>query len=173
VVIGSATKRRLRGTASELVRIGDCPVLVVKAEPTRMYQRPLVAVDEDVLSHRLIRLALAVVDPELDALGLVTVCRADIDADAAKVELARAEQRAARFVDDEAGVSLRLESRIRAGAPGQTIIEEANAVGADLVVLGSHLRSRMDRALFGGTGEHVVRDAPCDVLMSRPARPLR
>ncbi|HEX8363602.1 MAG TPA: universal stress protein [Longimicrobium sp.] len=62
----------------------------------------------------------------------------------------------------------RMEPRIRTGAPAREAVAEAAEWPADLVVVGSHGRSDMARALLGSVAEAVVRDAHCSVLVIPP-----
>jgi nucleotide-binding universal stress UspA family protein len=54
-----------------------------------------------------------------------------------------------------------------AGLSRQRIVEAAADVGADLVVMGTHGRTGVDRILFGSVAEHVVRTSPVPVLTVR------
>ena len=54
------------------------------------------------------------------------------------------------------------------GDPGDRIVEAAEAEDADLVLVGSHGRGAVGRLLLGSVSEHVVRNAPCPVLVVRP-----
>jgi nucleotide-binding universal stress UspA family protein len=51
------------------------------------------------------------------------------------------------------------------GDPETAILEHAKEWGADLIVVGSHDRSRLDRFLVGSVSESVVKDASCSVLV--------
>ena len=66
-----------------------------------------------------------------------------------------------------AGLSIGLRLR-RADDVRGAIIDEVNAVGADLLVIGSHGRSGFERLLLGSTAERVVRKSPCPVLVVPP-----
>ena len=55
------------------------------------------------------------------------------------------------------------------GDPGESIVSAAEAEGADLVVVGTHGRGTIGRLLLGSVSDHVVRNAPCPVLVVRPA----
>lgn len=55
------------------------------------------------------------------------------------------------------------------GDPGEAIVDAATAEQADLIVLGSHGRHGIDRSLFGSVSDHVVRHAPCPVVVVRGA----
>ncbi|MFI5297328.1 MAG: universal stress protein [Polyangiales bacterium] len=56
-------------------------------------------------------------------------------------------------------------SVVRDGACAAVLIEEARALGAALIVIGSHGRGALARFLEGSVAEEVVRDAPCPVLV--------
>ncbi len=53
------------------------------------------------------------------------------------------------------------------GDPGEAIVDAASAEGADLIVLGTHGRRGVNRSLFGSVSDHVVRNAPCPVVVVR------
>ncbi len=57
------------------------------------------------------------------------------------------------------------------GIPHTSICEVANEIGADLIVLGTHGWSAIDRFLLGSTAERVVAKAPCPVLTVRNSSP--
>lgn len=56
------------------------------------------------------------------------------------------------------------------GLSRQRIVEAAQDLGADLVVMGTHGRTGVDRILFGSVAEHVVRTSPVPVLTVRQPR---
>lgn len=51
------------------------------------------------------------------------------------------------------------------GDPAESIIAAAEAEGADMIVVGSHRRGLMGRAILGSVSDHVVREAACPVLV--------
>jgi nucleotide-binding universal stress UspA family protein len=57
------------------------------------------------------------------------------------------------------------------GDPGEAIIEAAAAESADMIVVGSHGRGTVGRFLIGSVSDHVVRNAPCPVLVVRSGTP--
>jgi nucleotide-binding universal stress UspA family protein len=56
---------------------------------------------------------------------------------------------------------------IEAGNPAEAIVRAAKEWPADLVVIGSHGRGGLKRALVGSVAEGVMRHAPCPVLVVR------
>lgn len=61
------------------------------------------------------------------------------------------------------------EIHVRLGRPAQVICDVADAVAADLIVIGSHGFDALDR-LLGTTAARVVNHAACSVLVVRPPR---
>ncbi|HEX5102049.1 MAG TPA: universal stress protein [Polyangiaceae bacterium] len=59
-------------------------------------------------------------------------------------------------------------SRLELGSPARVITELAVAGDYDLIVIGTHGRTGLTRALMGSVAERVVRHAPCPVLSVRP-----
>src|SRR6266478_3213395 len=53
------------------------------------------------------------------------------------------------------------------GVPANTIVEAARTERADLIVVGTHGRTGLERVLLGSVAERVVRNAPCAVLTVR------
>ena len=65
-----------------------------------------------------------------------------------------------------AGVPAR--SLVRTGLAWEEIVRAASEEQADMIVMGTHGRSGLDRLLLGSVAERVVRQAPCPVLTVRP-----
>lgn len=57
---------------------------------------------------------------------------------------------------------------VLSGKPPARIVEHARAVGADLIVMGTHGRSGFDRLVHGSVTERVLAHAPCPVLTVPP-----
>ncbi|HEU4672106.1 MAG TPA: universal stress protein, partial [Candidatus Limnocylindrales bacterium] len=53
---------------------------------------------------------------------------------------------------------------------GDAIVEAAVSERADMIVVGSHGRSGLGRALLGSVSDFVVRHAPCPVMVVKPDR---
>ena len=51
------------------------------------------------------------------------------------------------------------------GQPGESIVNAANEIAADLIVLGSHGRRGLSRLLMGSVAEYVLRHAHCAVII--------
>lgn len=63
---------------------------------------------------------------------------------------------------------------LRTGDARDIIVNTALEVGADLIIMGTHGRRGLRRALLGSVAESVLRHAPCPVLaIRRPTRESR
>lgn len=62
---------------------------------------------------------------------------------------------------------LAVTTQILEGAPKHLIVEEAERVGADLIVLGTHGHGPAGRFLLGSVAHSVVLHAPCSVEVIR------
>lgn len=60
----------------------------------------------------------------------------------------------------------RTTTAIRVGGVYHEVLDEAQAFGADLIVIGSH-RPSMATYLLGSNAANIVRHAPCSVLVVR------
>jgi nucleotide-binding universal stress UspA family protein len=58
------------------------------------------------------------------------------------------------------------------GDPATEILTCAAASRADLIVLGTHGRTGLERLLMGSVAEKVLRGAPCSVLVVKMPRPV-
>jgi nucleotide-binding universal stress UspA family protein len=56
----------------------------------------------------------------------------------------------------------------RIGRPAQEILDLCREVGADLVFVGSHGMTGLERLILGSVSERVVREAHCPVMVVRP-----
>ena len=54
--------------------------------------------------------------------------------------------------------------------PADEILRLAGEVGAELIVIGSHGLTGLERLLLGSTSEKIVREAGCSVEVARPRR---
>jgi nucleotide-binding universal stress UspA family protein len=72
-----------------------------------------------------------------------------------------------RLAAARAGIATFGEPVVVAGDARDAILETAEALNADLIVMGTHGRRGIPRLVLGSTADHVVRRAPCPVLTVR------
>lgn len=156
MMVGDATGR-ICGTAR-------CSVLVAPRAAQMPRSRILVATDgsrySDAAAHaagrlaRLCELPLTVVSATLPS-----------HSEARKAEAHEAAQRTLQaYLDD----GLQAEARVEAAErPEAAIVQAAETTGADLIVVGSHGRSGLQRVLLGSVSERVIGAAQGPVLVVR------
>jgi len=81
----------------------------------------------------------------------------------------RATEATESIAETAADVGVEVVTEVSVGSPHEQITDYADAVGADLIVMGTHGRTGLDRVLLGSVTERVVRGAPCPVLTVRAA----
>lgn len=65
------------------------------------------------------------------------------------------------------GKNVSISTEVLFGSPESRIVETAEEMLPDLVVVGSHGYSRWERLLLGSVSDSVVHHAPCSVLVVR------
>jgi len=86
---------------------------------------------------------------------------------AAEAEAMQAARRELNSLLTKIGGVIPSQGIIRMGNPADEIVETAREFGADLIVMSTHGRAGLAHMLLGSTTEHVVRHAPCPVLVVR------
>ena len=66
------------------------------------------------------------------------------------------------------GSGLTVRIRLEEGSPAARILEVATQEAADLLVVGTHSRTGLQRAMLGSIADRMVRQATCPVLTVRP-----
>jgi len=66
-----------------------------------------------------------------------------------------------------AGKKVDISSDVQFGSPDSRIVETAEEIGADLIVIGSHGYKQWERLLLGSVSDSVVHHAHCSVLIVR------
>ncbi len=165
IIMGRRDKRDLArtllgSTAAKVIGHAACNVLVVPRGASFYGKGILLAVDGSHLADA----AAATVA------GLVSRCRSRVTLlsaaiDARLSEDARAVVNRAKEWLADAGVTAAAEVRI--GAPDAVIVATAKERNADLIVVGSHGLSGLERLLLGSVSERVIGRAECPVLVVR------
>lgn len=72
------------------------------------------------------------------------------------------------FAGRETAAEVQFFVHARIGHPADEILALATEVGADLIFVGSHGKTGVERLLLGSVSERVVREAKCPVMVARP-----
>ena len=78
-----------------------------------------------------------------------------------------------RRVADAAARGLESRAVLTHGPAAEGLVEAATEARADLLVVGTHGRTGLERVLLGSVAEAVVRKAPCAVLTVKPRADAR
>jgi APA family basic amino acid/polyamine antiporter len=152
-----------RGLLDDIAPIATLP-------PGAQFRRVLVPMKLGDIGEEMVATAVALAkerNASIEALYVVRVPRqfplegplpADVE------ERARTSLEEARALGEENGVSVATET-IRARSIAHAIVEQARARDVDLIVLGSAPRWRRQSRFFSPTVDHVLRNAPCEVLV--------
>ena len=62
---------------------------------------------------------------------------------------------------------IKVSGEVLFGSPDSRIVEAAENMAADLIIVGSHGYNRWERLLLGSVSDSVVHHAPCSVLIVR------
>ncbi|MBU1397078.1 MAG: universal stress protein [Gammaproteobacteria bacterium] len=169
----------LGSTASRLLRVATCPVLLVKKPADEPYRKVLAAVDFSPVSAAVVSHAISLADgarvETLHVLGSeveqrlrkAKFVRVDI-ADWLTRQRAEAEKQLdALLAPVEKGTAAgRL---VQPGFPPAVICQSVEAMGIDLVVLGRHGHGGgLQEWLLGSVSKDVAYAVACDVLLISP-----
>ena len=150
----------LGGTTAKVIGHTTCNVLVVPRDAHIEGRRLLLAVDGSRYSDA----------AAATALNVARECNMPITVATVATD---ASQRAAAgtIVDRLAALmsrnGVKVEPQVLAGVPDEAIAACAETQGADLIVVGSHGRTGLDRILVGSVSERVIGRARCPVLVVR------
>ncbi len=139
------------------------------AEPEGMYSRILVPVKVGPIGDEVLATALKLAEAHRAEVRVLHVVKVPLECplDAPQAE---AEERAATSLAEaktlaaEHGVQV-AGAIVRARALGEAIVEEADAYGADLIVMGSASRWRRQSRFFSPTVDYVLRRARAEVMV--------
>lgn len=184
IVMGSHRKQLLRdifvGTTIErVIRTGPYPVLMVNDEVEGPYGRALAAVDMSEASAHAIRTALSL--GIIDAAHLTFVHaftplakgklsglqRETID-DYVASERLQATNELITFLNENELDAQRRPWRVEEGFPFEVISSVVKAMMPGLLVIGTHGRSGIAKALLGSVTEEVLRSLDLDILAVPP-----
>lgn len=78
-----------------------------------------------------------------------------------------AEEKLQQAVASVSGPRLTIETAIVEGRPSDEVLAFAEKEGVDLIVLGTHGRGAIGKALLGSVADHVIRQSECPVMVVR------
>jgi universal stress protein E len=162
-------------TAERCMRLGNLPVLEVKERTTGPYRRVTVGIDFSVFSRRAVELAVKLAPSaeiylvhayHIPFRGLLRDRRMEKNiADESERQMTTLvnEDMAALLSGLDSDVT-KIEQVVQHGTPQEVILRQIKQASSDLLVVGTHGRTGVTRALLGSVAESYLRHPPCDVL---------
>jgi len=161
-------------TASRLLRLATCPVLIVKNVEVEPYRNAIAAVDFSPGSIHALELARIVAPgAQIEALHVY-----DIEHDERMRQSGMSEtfilDRQARILQDaEKRLDIELARlgdgnltrHVMSAYPAAAICDRSRALRTDLIVLGRHGRNGIQELLLGSVSKDMASAADCDVLL--------
>jgi nucleotide-binding universal stress UspA family protein len=131
----------------------------------------LVAVQFDETGDRALQEAIRIAEAHKSVdLHLVHVVRDSSAAAAAASEMLSLNVRMAQTPEQLKQVlvhtPVQRTAHIRAGAAVQSILQTAADLDADLIVLGTHKRTGIEKLVLGSVAEHLLKEAHCPILVA-------
>ncbi|RZR08352.1 universal stress protein [Vibrio vulnificus] len=77
-------------------------------------------------------------------------------------------QQLKNFADQHIADEIVYKVHVAEGKPYATILEYAEKLGADLIIMPSHKRSKIDKVVLGSVASKVVENSPIKVLVVKP-----
>lgn len=175
----TGVERYLLGSVTEkVVRLSDTPVLTVRAEAdggvTYPYSDILIPTDGSEQAAAAIDVGVDITstyDARLHALSVIDTMSLGVDVEATDIfeVLDGAARTAVESVENRAtraSISV-VETAVKYGHPYREIHSYTDANDIDLIVMGTHGRSGLERYLLGSVTEKIVRTSPVPVLTVR------
>lgn len=160
-------------TALEVVRLARVPVLAVQPGATGLPRRGVAAVDFSEYSRDAAGTLLDLLGDQAEA-RLVHVSWVPGGGEVGAESWVATYHAGARARLEEMAGELRSWSGARIapevleGAPSREILALAERTGADVIAAGSHGYGFFTRLVMGSVSTHLLREAPCSVLIAPP-----
>ena len=169
IVMGRRGKRGLArmmvgDATAKVIGHASCPVLVAPRAARLWEKHILLATDGSQYSEA----AAGAAGHLARQAGLPVTVVSVTTASHSDSRCKEAELAVAATVERLKGMGLKAEGRVVQGRPDEAIVKLAEAIGADLIVMGSHGRTGLNKILLGSVVERVIGQAACPVLVARP-----
>lgn len=150
LMMGSVTAR--------VVGHAPCNVLIIPPDAKLVCKNILVATDGSRFSDAAAREAICIAKQCKSPLIAISVASSDI-------EIASAKENVKKLLDVAAKEDVKAEGLTCTGKPYEVIVETARQKLVDLIVLGSHGRTGIERLLMGSVTERVIGHSETAVLV--------
>lgn len=181
IVIGSHGEHAVRdwfqgSMVERLLANSDQPMLVVKQPANAPYQQVVVPVDFSPSSAVAVEAATRIAPtaqitllhvfelPFENKLRFAGISDAEL-ADYQAASKHKAELDMAAFIRGLPDMGIKPASRLAHGYASEKIVEQAEELGCDLIVMGRYGQSGLEQLLLGSVTEYVASESLCDVMV--------
>jgi len=155
-------KRLMVGSnTAKVIGRAHCSILIVPSAAQIEGNQILLAVDGSRYSDKAAIAAISIAKHLGAPVLVVSIVHSD-SKERRHTEAVEQIKRVEGFMSKE---GLTVEGKVLSGSPAEAIIEFAKAKRVDLIVMGSHGRSGLDRMLMGSVSDRVIGYAECAVLV--------
>jgi nucleotide-binding universal stress UspA family protein len=174
---GAIHRAFLGSTADRVVRKAPCPVFVVRSETAFPPAQALIPVDLSPASANALRWGVSFLRQtgggtpiETTALFVLNPLEVAGSLQFTESQMARfAREEMHRFVAANAPSAGAVACRVVSGYPREEILFATTEQQEDLVILGTHGRSGLERMMIGSVASQVLERAFCNVIVVPPA----
>lgn len=174
-----AAKDALSGTiAGKVLSSRTAPVLIVRRAPRAAYRNVLLALDLSEISALAVRAAESLVlsadahavivhayEPRYQGMLSYAGVNAEAVADYRRSWAGDAQTRVRDLLERESCASARYDIVLKQARPAAAILDAAERLRPDLLVMGTRGHGRLRRALLGSVANRVLDAAGCDLLV--------
>lgn len=165
---------------SKLLQISPAPLLVVRKEPKRAYDRIMIAVDFSEISYYQAKEALMLASPDAE---IIFVHAYEVPTEGMMRYANVSDNLLHEFRSDvrlRAGAKMQsfiarlkiqqhVTSIIQMGAPHIVILEQEKSAKPALLVMGKQGRNRFEEFMLGSTSRNTIYQTDCDIMLVPPS----
>ncbi|MBM4784126.1 MAG: universal stress protein [Archangiaceae bacterium] len=163
-------------TATRVMRQTEHPVLLVQSPVTGSYQHPLFAIDPTHKALSVVKQGLTLLEADTKRVNVFHATPIPYEDFISMTSDERTVLRSKFVKDGEKALKTLLKKIsgvefhpiVRSGDARTLVLEEAQSLGADLTVLGTHGKTALKSFIVGSVAEWVLSHATNDVLIVRP-----
>ncbi len=185
LLLGAQGTHRVReallgSTADRLLLKSERPTLVVKSTPAGPYRRVVIPCEYAPPARRALELALRIAPGariallhalEIDFEGLLwRVAVAPESIEGLRVQAAERAHAWLEGLTQDLDGAQNVGSIVEHGPAGRSVLDVAQRLGADLIVMGKQGRSVAGEVFLGSVTRRVLAEAQCDVLVAPAGR---
>ena len=153
-------------TAERMMNTAPCALLVVRGEPRVPPRKVLAPVDLSELSADSVRVGLELLDRVSE--DVPWELRVLVVEEDGEIEEIRRDELASFVASACECESATVDPAIRVGDVAETILDDADAWGAELLLLGTHGTGGYDRLRAGSVASKISEESPASVLLVPP-----